>query len=302
MQTFQHKPIHNKPTSRRTQLSPEEARAEFELLAPFFENQPPDLRFLSTGMNGLDSALGGAGLPSSLVTHWRAPRDAATDAVLLEVCRTACARGERVCLVDAADRFDAAVLRANGLDGFAARGLFELLPLTTFAQAAQLADAWRRGETEGAPGLLVIDSLVVAVDASLPNQRPNKPRNSSSKSPGAKTSDVPVFDPQTRRQGQTFHRLLVKLNGFARHCGAGLIVVEPPIKQSSSRRRAKGRSSDSLERTALNTLAKVARVELTLATNQNDVGMVGVYVAPNRFARTGGTALVDVRARIRTIS
>ena len=299
MQTFQHK-----PTSRRTQLSPEEARAEFDELAPFLENQQPKLRFLSTGLAGLDSTLGGAGLSSSSVTHWRTPRDVAANAVLLQVCRAACARGERVCLVDAANRFDAATLRAAGLDAFAARGLFERLHLTTFAQVAQLVDAWRRGEIEGAPALLVMDSLVAAVGASLPTQqRPHKSRTSS-KSSGAKTSGAPVLDPRAQKQGHMFSRLLVKLNGFARSCGAGLIVVEPPLESMKllPRYQSKRRRNDFLEYAAQDALADVARVELTLETNAAAMAVVRVCVAPNRFARIGGTALIDVRDRIRTIS
>ena len=131
----------NKPTPRPCQLTPEQARAEFEELLPFLENQMPALRFLSTEFADLDRALGGAGFPSSFVTHWRAPRAPASDALLLQLRRAACERGERVCLVDAANRFDATALQVAGLDFFAARGLFERLCLTTFSQVARLADA-----------------------------------------------------------------------------------------------------------------------------------------------------------------
>ena len=289
----------NKPTSRPCQLTPEQARAEFEELAPFFRNQKPDLRFLSTGFADLDHALGGAGLPSSVVTHWRAPRAPASDALLLRLCRVACERGERVCLVDAANRFDAAAQQAAGLDAFAARGLFERLRLKTFSEVAHLSDAWRRGETEGAPGLLVVDSMVAAVGASLGNKRPSKPKTSYSKSLRFKTPDAPEFDPRAHRQGQVFFRLLCKLDVFARSCGAGMIVAEPPVESLRIRPRyqSKRRRSDYLEYAAHDALAEIARVALVLETNSIVTDVARVHAAPNRFSRAGGSALINVCAR-----
>lgn len=289
----------NKPTPGPCQLTPEQARAEFEELAPFLENQMPALRFLSTGLPDLDRALGDAGLPSSFVTHWRAPRESASDALLLNLCRAACERGERVCLVDAANRFSAAALQAAGLDVFAAQGLFERLCLTTFSQVARLADAWRRGETAGAPGLLVVDSLVATVGASLGSKRPSKPKISYSKSSHLDTFGAPVFDPQAHKQGQMFSRLLVKLDGFARFCGAGMIVAEPPVESMKvrPRYRSKRRRNDFLEYAAHDALAEIARVELVLETNSIVRDVARVHVAPNRFSRMGGFALLDVHAR-----
>lgn len=147
--------------------------SDFQIFEEVDRNQPPALRFLPTGISKFDKALGG-GIPSNSVTSWRSPRTFAADAVLLEVCRTACARGERVRLVDASDRFGAAALQAAGLDAFTAQGLFERLHLATISEVAQLADAWRRGETGDAPGLLVVDSLVATVGASFVSQRSGK--------------------------------------------------------------------------------------------------------------------------------
>ena len=293
----------NKPTHRPCQLTPEQVRAEFEDWAPFFENQRPDPRFLSTGFADLDHALSGdfgsAGLPSSVVTHWRAPHAPASDALLLQFCRAGCERGERVCLVDGVNRFGAATLQTAGLDVFAAQGLFERLCLTTFSQVARLADAWRRGETEGAPGLLVVDSLVATVGARLGSKRPRKPKTSYSKSSHIDTFGASVFDPRAHRRGQMFYRLLVKLDAFARFCGAGMIVAEPPVENMKvrPRYRSKRRRNDFLEYAAQDALAEIARVELALETNIIVTDVARVHVAPNRFARAGGFALLDVNAR-----
>ena len=246
----------------------------------------PDLRFLSTGFAHLDHALGGVGLPSSFVTHWRAPRAPASDALLLWLCRAACERGERVCLVDAANRFNTLELQNAGLDVFAAQGLFERLCLITFPQVARLADAWRRGENDGVPGLLVVDSLVATIGASLGSKRPGKPKTSYSKSSHLNTLAAPVFDPQAHKQGQVFSRLLVKLGGFARFCGGGMIVAEPPVESIKirSRYRSKRRRNDFLEYAAQDALAKIARVALVLETNSIVTDVARVHVAPNRFA------------------
>ena len=304
----------NKPTPRPSRLTPEQACAEFEDWAPFFENQRPDLRFLSTGFADLDFALsgdfGGAGLPSSLVTHWRAPHAPASDALLLRLCRAGCERGERVCLVDAANRFDAAALQAAGLDAFAARGLFKRFHLNTLSEVAHLADAWRRGEAEGeaegAPSLLVVDALVAAVGARLGNKRRSNKRprrHKASASPSrsfySNTSHTPEFDPRAHRQGQMFFRLLCKLDAFARSCGAGMIVAELPVEsmRMRPRYRSKRRRNDYLEYAAHDALAEIARVELVLETNSVVTDVARVHVAPNCFAREGGFALLAVNAR-----
>ena len=271
----------NKPIFRPCQLTPEQARTEFNELAPFFENHPPELRFLSTGVANFDLALGGAGLPSSMVTHWRATHDFAADVLLLELCRAACARGERVYLIDASNRFGAAILRAAGLDAFEARGLFKRLQLTTMSDVALLVDAWRRGEAGGVPSLLVVDSLVAVVETNFVKGQNSEHRISNS-----------------RRQGQMFYRLLVKLSEFARACGAGLIVAELPIKRNlHSHRAANGRRNTSLQCTALGTLNNFARVELVLQTSSMETGIVQVHVMPNRFVREGAISLVDVHAK-----
>lgn len=97
-----------KTTPPTSKTKTKQNRVDFDELAPFFENQSPELRFLPTGVTNFDRALGGEGLPSNVVTHWRAPHTFAADALLLELCRAACAKGERVCIVDAANRFEAA--------------------------------------------------------------------------------------------------------------------------------------------------------------------------------------------------
>lgn len=117
--------------------------------------------------------------------------------------------------------------------------------------------------------------------------------------PRSKASDTPVFDPQAQNQGRIFCRLLVKLNAFARSCGAGMVVAELPVENMKTRPRyrSKRRRNDFLEHTAQNMLADVARVELVLETNPIATGVVRISVAPNRFSRSGGVALIDVHAR-----
>lgn len=101
------------------------------------------------------------------MTSWRAPHTFAADAVLLEVCRVACARGERIRLVDAFDRFGPERLRLAGLQAFAEQGLFEREVLDTMACLGGRLDAWRHDETEDAPDLLFVDGLVAVVESKI---------------------------------------------------------------------------------------------------------------------------------------
>ena len=271
-----------KTTPPTSKTKTKQNRVDFDELAPFFENPPPELRFLPTGVANFDRALGGEGLPSNVVTHWRAPHTFTADALLLELCRAACARGERVCVVDASNRFGPARLQVAGLDAFQSRSLFERFQLATISEIAPLADAWRRGEAEGAPDLLVVDSLVAVVETDLANRR---------------NSERKISNP--RKQGEMFYRLLVKLGGFARACGAVVIVAEPPIGKKDLRFRTSsdGRRNNSLQRIALGALVNLARVEVSLETKGIKTGLVWVQVAPNRYACDRGSALIDVRGK-----
>ena len=281
----------NKPTPRRQQIAPalpiKRASAEFDELAPFFENQPPELRFLSTGVAKLDALLGGGGgLPSSGLTHWRAPQVFAADALLLEVCRATCARGERVCLVDASNRFGAEVLQVAGLDVFNSQGLFERLSQNTFPAIAPLVDAWRQGEARKAPELLVVDSLVAMVESKIVDD--------------PICSDRIERDAETARQGRMFYRLLVKMKGLAFRRGTAVLLVEtPPLGKRSDRSQQQREfelSTKSLKRVAFNTLHNHAKVHLSFRSHQENRNVICASLNPNRLAPEGGSTQINVRS------
>ena len=285
----------NKPTPRRQQIAPalpiKQASAEFDELALFFENQPPELRFLSTGVAKLDALLGGRGLPSSGLTHWRAPHVFAADALLLEVCRAACERGERVCLVDAANRFDAEVLQVAGLDVFDSQGLFERLSQNTFPAIAPRVDAWRRGEARKAPELLVVDSLVAMVESKIAGD--------------PICSNRIERDTETARQGRMFYRLLVTMKGLAFRRGTAVLLVEtplvetPPLGKRSDRSQQREKcklSTKSLKRVAFNTLRNHAKVHLSFRSHQENRDIICASMNPNRLAPEGGSAQINVRS------